>query len=102
MTEEDNSNSSLRDAAEDIEPEKFKSIVFPNPEHSETDKYIHKEEEAQVYFNSVEWLDTRLGIDTHIVFGKFANAVVELENNDNPEPMDELVATLKGENQDEP
>lgn len=85
----------LDDFEEGKIPEKAVVFMFVNPEHEDMEEYITNPMKAEEYYENAERLRRQLGEYAENFVGEFITAAIELEQHDNPEPLDELVDRLK-------
>lgn len=76
-------------------PPKTTSVTWMNPEHPDAVQYDFDDPNLQKeMFDAARYIQSRLRVHRMQLFGRFAIAVKELEDNDNPEPLEELVDDL--------
>lgn len=75
-------------------PKKTTYYQFQNPSHPESKEFTDPEE-AQRQFNAAQYVQSKLGTDRHGLVGEFLVAVEELDRNDDPQPLKELVEKLR-------
>jgi len=81
----------------DEEDPRIQAIIFPNPHNEEMEKYIKDKEQAEELYVAARWLKNRLGDESSTVVGKFIQAVIEAEKKNNYEELEELMKSIKGE-----
>ncbi|EGQ44143.1 MAG: hypothetical protein J07AB43_02020 [Candidatus Nanosalina sp. J07AB43] len=67
---------------------------FENPEHPDS-KEFDDPEEAKRQFDAARFIQQQLGTDRHNLVGEFLVAVAQMEQDDNEEPLQELVERLR-------
>lgn len=86
------------DTVDEDDP-KFQAIIFPNPYHEEMENYVLDEEQAEEFYIHARWLKGRLGNNSSVIIGKFIQAIREGEDEDDWKKLDDIVSTLKGEDE---
>lgn len=87
-------------ADEPDDEQKIETIIFPNPDHPDVQKFIHDDANAEQFYKDVKWLKSRYGHRIASLFGEFGSACREIEEDENYESLDELVDKLKDNQND--
>lgn len=75
-------------------PNKTTYFQFQNPRHPESKEFADPDR-AQRHYDAAQFVQGQLGSDRNIVVGEFLDSIRELEQNDNEEPLQQLVQQLR-------
>lgn len=75
-------------------PTKTTYYQFENPSHPDS-KEFDDPETAQTQFDAAQYVQNKLGTDRHNLVGEFLIAVRALDEDENEEPLQELVERLR-------
>ena len=75
-------------------PKKTTYYQFENPSHPESKEFANPER-AQEHFDAAQYVQTQLGTDRHGLVGEFLVAVQQLDQNDDDQPLKDLVEKLR-------